>query len=294
MPGPGRQRSKRGNTDGTHILPRSSLAEHLACGGGSRRQQTSCVLAIRRRPRLHHPPWPHGLPLGRHRAARRHRLGLQARLTHFLLKAIEDGRIASLDDPVVAVEPRLAEINAAPRPQGPPHHLATHGQPDLLLRRHRRARHRVRLQRLADRAALGLPLPEGLRGSPRNCGRCRASSTADGRPAVRGPADDVGLRPARPAGPHGDQPPRLRPLRAALPARRQLERPATDLPRARPHGRCHPPALRPAADGWHRRRDDPRPADHGLQPHPRQPDRPLRQLQLALVGQRRSTPPACA
>jgi CubicO group peptidase (beta-lactamase class C family) len=33
-------------------------------------------------------------------------------ITHFLLKAIEDGRIASLDDPVVAVEPRLAEINA--------------------------------------------------------------------------------------------------------------------------------------------------------------------------------------
>lgn len=32
-------------------------------------------------------------------------------VTHFLLRAIEDGRIASLDDPVVAVEPRLGEIN---------------------------------------------------------------------------------------------------------------------------------------------------------------------------------------
>lgn len=31
--------------------------------------------------------------------------------THFLLKALEDGRLRSLDDPVVAVEPRLAELN---------------------------------------------------------------------------------------------------------------------------------------------------------------------------------------
>ncbi len=33
--------------------------------------------------------------------------------THFLLRAVEDGRIPSLDQPVVEVEPRLGEINAA-------------------------------------------------------------------------------------------------------------------------------------------------------------------------------------
>ncbi len=33
--------------------------------------------------------------------------------THLLLKAVEDGHIASLDDPVATVEPRLGRINAA-------------------------------------------------------------------------------------------------------------------------------------------------------------------------------------